>query len=162
MLTKAERCGIIYHGYTEPEELLMLFRPAAYYESRDIMNLKEFYDFIGEDYNEVIGRFRAESRVYKYVMKFPDDKSFDSLISSMKEKNYAEAFRAAHTIKGTSLNFSFNSFAAVASDITEKLRHFEDTSAIESDPDLDGLIKDASEKYEKIISGIKQIDPIEQ
>ncbi|MDE5576101.1 MAG: Hpt domain-containing protein [Oscillospiraceae bacterium] len=126
------------------------------------MTIKEFYDFIGEDYDDVIGRLRAESRVYKYVMKYPDDKNFDLLISSMKEKNYSDAFRAAHTVKGTALNFSFNSFAAVASEITEKLRNFEDTAAIEADTDLDGLIAQASEKYEKIISGIKQIDPIEQ
>lgn len=126
------------------------------------MNIKEFYGSIGEDFNDVIGRLRAESRVCKYVLKFPEDKSFDNLLSSMKEKNYAEAFRAAHTIKGTCLNLSFNSFAAVASDITEKLRNFEDTAAIESDTELDGLIGALSEKYRKIISGIKEIDVPEQ
>lgn len=126
------------------------------------MNIKEFYGSIGEDFNDVIGRLRAESRVCKYVLKFPEDKSFDNLLASMKEKNYAEAFRAAHTIKGTCLNLSFNSFAAVASDITEKLRNFEDTAAIESDTELDGLIGALSEKYRKIISGIKEIDVPEQ
>lgn len=126
------------------------------------MNIKEFYGSIGEDFNDVIGRLRAESRVCKYVLKFPEDKSFDNLLASMKEKNYAEAFRAAHTIKGTCLNLSFNSFAAIASDITEKLRNFEDTAAIESDTELDGLIAALSEKYRKIISGIKEIDVPEQ
>ena len=126
------------------------------------MNIKEFYDSIGEDFNDVIGRLRAESRVCKYVLKFPEDKSFDNLLSSMKEKNYAEAFRAAHTIKGTCLNLSFNSFAAIASDITEKLRNFEDTAAIESDTVLDGLIGTLSEKYCKIVSGIKDIYVPEQ
>ncbi len=126
------------------------------------MNIKEFYGSIGEDFNDVIGRLRAESRVCKYVLKFPEDKSFDNLLSSMKEKNYAEAFRAAHTIKGTCLNLSFNSFAAIASDITEKLRNFEDTAAIESDTELDGLIGALAEKYRKIISGIKEIDVPEQ
>ncbi len=126
------------------------------------MNIKEFYGSIGEDFNDVIGRLRAESRVCKYVLKFPEDKSFDNLLASMKEKNYAEAFRAAHTIKGTCLNLSFNSFAAIASDITEKLRNFEDTAAIESDTELDGLIGALSEKYRKIISGIKEIDVPEQ
>lgn len=126
------------------------------------MNIKEFYDSIGEDFNDVIGRLRAESRVCKYVLKFPEDKSFDNLLSSLKGKNYAEAFRAAHTIKGTCLNLSFNSFAATASEITEKLRNFEDTAAIESDKDLEGLLGDLSEKYQKIISGIKDIDVPEQ
>lgn len=126
------------------------------------MNIKEFYDSIGEDFNDVIGRLRAESRVCKYVLKFPEDKSFDNLLSSLKGKNYAEAFRAAHTIKGTCLNLSFNSFAATASEITEKLRNFEDTAAIESDKDLEGLLGDLSEKYQKIISGIKDIDVSQQ
>lgn len=126
------------------------------------MNIKEFYGSIGEDFNDVIGRLRAESRVCKYVLKFPEDKSFDNLLASMKEKNYAEAFRAAHTIKGTCLNLSFNSFAAIASDITEKLRNFEDTAAIEADTELDGLIDALSEKYGKIVSGIKEIDVPEQ
>lgn len=126
------------------------------------MNVKEFYDFIGEDFNDVIGRLRAESRVCKYVLKFPDDKNFDNLLSSMKEKNYSEAFRAAHTIKGTCLNLSFNSFAAVASEITEKLRNFNDAAAIESDTELGGLLADAAEKYAKIISGVEKIDVPEQ
>ncbi|MCM1022940.1 MAG: Hpt domain-containing protein [Prevotella sp.] len=126
------------------------------------MTIKEFYDFIGEDFSDVIGRLRAESRVCKYVLKFPADKSFDNLRASMSEKNYAEAFRAAHTIKGTGLNLGFNNFAAVASEITEKLRNFEDTAAIEADKELGGLIENAAEKYEKIISGIGSIDVPEQ
>lgn len=121
------------------------------------MNIKDFYDSIGEDYSEVIGRLRVESRVVKYVSKFPADTCFETLKASLGEKNYAEAFRAAHTLKGICLNLGFCGFYSVIANITEKLRHFEETDRIESDSELGGLIDEAEKQYDKIISGISAL-----
>ncbi len=122
------------------------------------MNIKEFYDFIGENYSEVIGRLKVESRVVKYVTKFPADTCFETLKASLGEKNYAEAFRAAHTLKGICLNLGFGGFYSVITNITEKLRHYEETERIESDGELGGLMNEAAERYDKIISGISDLE----
>ncbi len=122
------------------------------------MNIKEFYDFIGENYNEVIDRLRVESRIVKYVTKFPADTCFKALCDAMNNKNYEEAFRAAHTMKGISLNLGFQNLFHKASEITEKLRNFNDVARIEADPSIDGLVKDISEIYNKIIEGINALD----
>ncbi len=121
------------------------------------MNIKEFYDFIGENYNEVLGRLRVESRIIKYVTKFPADESFKSLRRAMIDKNYQEAFRAAHTLKGICLNLGFMNLYNISSDITEKLRNFDDAEKIEADGSIRTLITDASERYDKIIQGINAI-----
>ena len=72
------------------------------------MTLKECYAAMGGDYDEAIGRLRSEKLVQKFVLKFLNDQSFELLCSSMESKNYEEAFRAAHTIKGVCSNLAFN------------------------------------------------------
>ena len=61
------------------------------------MTLKECYEAIGGNYEEVIGRLRSERLVQKFTLKFLDDKSLELLEKSLKEENYEEAFRAAHS-----------------------------------------------------------------
>lgn len=122
------------------------------------MNIKEFYDFIGEDYNEVIGRLRVESRIIKYVSKFPTDTCFGILRAAVKEKNYTEAFRAAHTLKGICLNLGFSSFFTTVSEITEKLRNHQNDADVDADGSVSALVEEASDKYSGIISGIYALD----
>ena len=45
--------------------------------------------------------------VQKFVYKFLDDKSFLLFEASMVNKDYAEALRAVHTLKGICQNLSF-------------------------------------------------------
>lgn len=71
------------------------------------MTLQECYAALGGDYEDVLARLRSERLVRKFVLKYLDDPSFTLLCSSMEEKNYEEAFRAAHTIKGMCQNLSF-------------------------------------------------------
>ena len=72
------------------------------------MNLQECYTALGGNYAEVSSRLHSERLVQKFVLKFLDDKSYELLCTSMAEKNYEEAFRAAHTIKGVCQNLGFN------------------------------------------------------
>lgn len=63
---------------------------------------------MGGDYQEVISRLRSDRLVQKFVLKFLDDKSFELFCSSMESKNYEEAFRAVHTIKGICQNLALS------------------------------------------------------
>lgn len=86
------------------------------------MTIRECYAALGGDYDDVIGRLRSERLVQKFVLKFPSDPSYDLLLRSLEEKNAAEAFRAAHTIKGACQNLGFTALANSSSALTERLR----------------------------------------
>ena len=86
------------------------------------MTLQECYIALGGDYEDVINRLRSERMVQKFVLKFLDDPSFDTLCRALAEKNPEEAFRAAHTIKGTCQNLGFTKLGDSGSRITEALR----------------------------------------
>ena len=86
------------------------------------MTIQECYAALGGDYEEVLGRLYSEALVKKFVGKVLADQSFSSLESTLKAKNYEEAFRAAHTLKGVSQNLSFTKLYQSSHEITEALR----------------------------------------
>ncbi len=112
------------------------------------MTLKECYEAIGANYEEVIGRLRSERLVQKFTLKFLEDKSLELLKQSLEEENYEEAFRAAHTIKGICQNLSFDRLLASDAVLTEALRDGKG-------PDVDSLAKQVFLDYEQTVSGIR-------
>ena len=86
------------------------------------MTLKECYAALNGDYDEAMGRLRSERLVQKFVLKFLEDGSYDLLCRSMESGDVAEAFRAAHTIKGVCANMAFNALLDSSSQLTELLR----------------------------------------
>ena len=87
------------------------------------MTLRECYAALGGDYDDAMGRLRSEKLVNKFVLRFLDDKSYDLLCASMEAKDYEEAFRAAHTIKGICSNLAFTALGKSSSELCEALRH---------------------------------------
>ena len=57
------------------------------------------------------------------MLKFLADGSYDLLTQSMEEENYAEAFRAAHTIKGVCQNLGLTKLLNSSSELAEALRN---------------------------------------
>lgn len=87
------------------------------------MTLQECYAALGGDYQSVAARLHSDRLVQKFVLKYLDDRSYDLLCSSMAEKKYEDAFRAAHTIKGVCQNLSFTKLQDSSSKLTEALRN---------------------------------------
>lgn len=87
------------------------------------MTLQECYAAMGGNYNDALGRLRSERLVQKFVLKFLADGSYDLLTQSMEEENYAEAFRAAHTIKGVCQNLGLTKLLNSSSELAEALRN---------------------------------------
>ena len=86
------------------------------------MTIQECYAALEGDYQEVLSRLYSDALVQRFVGKFLSDQSFPLLERSMKERNYEEAFRAAHTLKGVSQNLSFTRLYQSSHELTEALR----------------------------------------
>lgn len=87
------------------------------------MTLKECYQQMDANYDEVMARLRSERLVQKFVLKFLDDKTFASLTQGIAARDQETAFRAAHTMKGMCQNLSFTRLGHASEELTEALRH---------------------------------------
>lgn len=113
------------------------------------MTLQECYTALGGDYEGVLARLRSERLVQKFVLKFLADQSYETLCASMEEKNYEEAFRAAHTIKGVCQNLAFDRLLKSSSEMSEALRHG-------WTPEADVLIGQVKEDYQVTADAIRE------
>lgn len=113
------------------------------------MSLNDCYIKLGGNYDEVMGRLRKESLVEKFLLKFLDDKSFESFEAAMGNQNYDEALRAVHTLKGICQNLSFTNLYESSSQITKGLKENDYEKAIEMSPQL-------SEDYHQIIRAVEE------
>lgn len=117
------------------------------------MTVKECYDAIGANYDEVMGRLRTEERVKKFVLKVLNDKSYELLTKSMEEKNIEEAFRAAHTLKGVCQNLSLTRLYHSASELSEVLRDRHDYGE-----DIEPALDKVKEDYAQMIAAIQKVE----
>lgn len=114
------------------------------------MTVRECYEQMGADFDNVLGRLGSEQMVQRFALKFLNDTSYQTLEETLKEKNVEQAFRAAHTLKGVCLNLGFDNLLTVSSELTEKLRAGE----------LDGteeLFEKVKEQYEITVKAIRGI-----
>ena len=49
------------------------------------MNVKECYEAIGGDYNDMKRRFLSDARIQRFAMMFLEDSSMDDLRAGMQE-----------------------------------------------------------------------------
>ena len=114
------------------------------------MNVKECYEAIGADYEDVKQRFLTDARIQKFALMFLRDGSMEELRAGMREKDCEKAFLAAHTLKGVCLNLGFSGLGAPAAEITELLRSGDYEQAAAAMP----LVEQA---YETTCEGLKRL-----
>lgn len=114
------------------------------------MNLKDCYIKFGGDLDDALKRLRREEMVQKFVCKFMDDKSFDLFEESMGKKDYDEALRAVHTLKGISQNLSFTRLVESSTIVTKALRANDWDKAADMMPQL-------SKDYHEVIDAIEEL-----
>ena len=72
------------------------------------MTMQECYKAIGGNYEAVLGRLHSEALIQRFTLKFLEDQSYLQLKQTLENKNYEDAFRSAHTLKGVCQNLSFD------------------------------------------------------
>jgi HPt (histidine-containing phosphotransfer) domain-containing protein len=86
------------------------------------MTMRECYEAIGGNYKAVLGRLHSEALIRRFTLKFLEDQSYLQLKQALENKNYEDAFRSAHTLKGVCQNLSFDHLYEVSNELTELLR----------------------------------------
>lgn len=114
------------------------------------MTVSEFYKAVGGDYEDIVKRFCGEERVIRFLGLFLKDTSVEDLRRNMKEENYKDAFRAAHTLKGVAVNLGITKMYNAASEITEALR-------AEDSEKAKALMPEINEIYDKTVSALNTL-----
>ena len=86
------------------------------------MTLRETYNKMGGDYNDVIGRFYSEALIDRFLRKFPEDPSFQELEKAFAAGETRDAFCAAHTLKGICQSLAIANLLVPLKPMTELLR----------------------------------------
>lgn len=116
------------------------------------MTLEECYQELGGNYAEVSTRLPSPNMIKRFTGLFLEDKSFETLCRELEEGNRAEAFRAAHTLKGVCANLSFTQLMKSAGELTEVLRPAADTI-----PDTAAaLMEDVRWDYKRTVDAIRR------
>ena len=86
------------------------------------MTMRECYEVIGGNYEAVLERLHSEALIRRFTLKFLEDQSYLQLKQALENKNFEDAFRGAHTLKGVCQNLSFDHLYEVSNELTELLR----------------------------------------
>lgn len=86
------------------------------------MSLEDCYEVCGGDLAAVRGRLLDDNRIAKYLGFFLQDDTYELLGTSMAQQDWPTAFRAAHTLKGTSMELGLLPLHNAAFALCEALR----------------------------------------
>lgn len=115
------------------------------------MTIQEFYAEVGGSYESFLSRVLTPERAKKYVLMFKNDQTMAELDAAIAEKNFENAFRAIHTMKGLTANLSLDNFHDICCELTEIFRNYN------GEPYEDSY-KKVKDKYNLIIEKINLLD----
>ena len=116
------------------------------------MTMQECYKAIGGNYEAVLGRLHSEALIQRFTLKFLEDQSYLQLKQALENKNYEDAFRSAHTLKGVCQNLSFDRLYEVSHELTELLR-----DRTGEQPGIPEAMEKVTKEYEATIEEIKKL-----
>lgn len=119
------------------------------------MTVQEFYESIGGSYETVKSQMLKDELIHRFVLKFLNDKSYDTLVEAVNAQNYEEAFNAAHTLKGVTLNLSFKKLISSVSELTEFLRNKKNDQVDKLE--CEKLMQVVTADYNEVVSVIDEL-----
>lgn len=120
-----------------------------------MMSLKECYDSFGGGYEDVKERIPNDALIQRLALKFLADPSFERLCKALEADDYAEGFRAAHTLKGVSQNLGFQRLGEASSRLTELLRGSEEKQI--NPAECDTLWQQVTKEYEAVVEALRSL-----
>lgn len=115
------------------------------------MQLQQFYEEVGGNYDEVMARLRKEDRIVKYLGLFLADESYTQLCAAVDAQDWEQSFRASHNLKGVAANLGLGSLFEASSTLCESVRHGAPTG------DMAAMIADVRTQYAATEAAIKAL-----
>lgn len=110
----------------------------------------------GADVEATVRRFMGNEAMYlKFLGRFPTDPNYEKLGEQIGERDYEEAFKSAHTLKGVSANLGLTPIFTVVSELVEEIRG-KKSEEVDTER-VDALWKNVQEVYEKFIAIIGEM-----
>ncbi|MBR4749342.1 MAG: Hpt domain-containing protein [Abditibacteriota bacterium] len=116
------------------------------------MNIQEFYTAVDGNYQEALGRLMDDARIVRFVKKFALNTDFAEFETCLAQKDYAEAFRHIHSVKGMSANLSMTRLFKSSDVLCEALRHGEPTV------DVTPMVEEVKKDMETVLAAIAALD----
>lgn len=115
------------------------------------MTLQEFYDAVGGNANEMIGRMGgSEAMVAKFLHMFADDPSYGKMQDAIAAGDAEEAFHAAHTLKGVCMNLGLARLHEATAELVEIYRAGTFDGSEE-------LLQEVEAEYQNVCEGLEKI-----
>lgn len=86
------------------------------------MTVRECYEELGENYDEVLRRLGREGQIRKLLGMLVRDPNIEQIHEALGAEDFLRAFQCAHTLKGVYLNMGLMKLAGTASELTDELR----------------------------------------
>ncbi|MCI6536712.1 Hpt domain-containing protein [uncultured Eubacterium sp.] len=115
------------------------------------MDIRECYQKMGGDFEDVMRRLGSENFIRRFVIRFLDDTSFQMIKEGIASKDAELAFRGAHTLKGVCSNLGFSKLCDLSSQLTEILRGRE-LKGYES------VLAEVEKQYQITVDAIRELD----
>ena len=112
------------------------------------MNIKDFYESIGGDYEEALNRMMNDDIIYRMLLKFKSTNYLEAVEENYKIRNMKNVFECLHAFKGVAGNLAFKKLYEIVSDMTEKTRNL----AADEFVNLDFEMQNLNDEYQKIIN----------
>ena len=104
------------------------------------------------DADEIMERMMgSEALMKKLLKKFLSDTNFSALEKALSDNDVAEAFRAAHTLKGVAGTLALTGMHSIVAEITELLRNDNILQAKNKFPEL-------ADAYDSVIKMIEKLE----
>ncbi|MBQ9327142.1 MAG: Hpt domain-containing protein [Solobacterium sp.] len=117
------------------------------------MTIQELYETIGGDYESAKRTLMMDAMISRFIVKFPDDPSFEKLMSASDSLDPTILFEGAHAMKGVCGNLGLISLSTLASKITEEFRPGNTRSL--SDEEVKQILNTISEQYTTAVQAIQ-------
>lgn len=113
-------------------------------------NMREELAALKVPYDEVLERFLGKEDFYLRILKkFLADQSFEGLEQKASEKDWPEAFKYAHTVKGLCANLGLTGILDSVVPLTEELR-----KAPYDEQAIGNYLAEAEREYRKAVEVI--------
>lgn len=107
---------------------------------------------LGVERERTLNRFMGNEKLYlEFLRKFPVDKSYEGLHKNILHKNFENAFKCAHTLKGVVANLGLGHLMQPVYALTELLRQppYRETSILKE-------MKRVEKHYNKVLKIINE------